>query len=243
MRSFAIALQFLTRLPIRLNGPYSTEEQGRSLLWYPAVGLLIGAILVALAWLLAGRGGLVPAALVLALWVALTGALHLDGLADSADAWAGGYGDRERSLAIMKDPNSGPVAVTMLVTILLLKFTAIDRLLALGDWVGLGMAPVLGRTAVLALLLTTPYVRAGGLGENLVKHLPRRATWEVLVAVAGLCILAAPLQGMIALAVAVIGFVLLRRLMLERIGGTTGDTAGALVELTEFVVLAGFALV
>jgi adenosylcobinamide-GDP ribazoletransferase len=243
MRPLLIALQFLTRLPVRLNGPYRDEEMGRSLLWYPAVGLVIGAMLAALAWLLADRGGMVPAALVLALWVALTGALHLDGLADSADAWAGGFDDRERSLAIMKDPHSGPVAVTLLVTVLLMKFAAVDRLLATGDWAGLGLAPVLGRSAVLALLLTTPYVRAGGLGENLVKQMPRRAVLAVLLAVAGLSILATQQRGAIALATASIGFVLLRQLMLERLGGTTGDTAGALVELTECVVLVTLALV
>jgi len=243
MRAFAIALQFLTRLPVRLNQPYRTEEAGRSLLWYPVVGLVIGAILAALGWLLADRGGMVPAALVLAGWVGLTGALHLDGLADSADAWAGGYGDRERSLAILKDPHSGPVAIALLVTVLLVKFAAIDHLLAMNDWVELGMAPVLGRSAILALLLTTPYVRVAGLGENLVKQLPRRAVLAVLIVVASLCVLATPVRSVIALAATAIGFILLRRLMLDRLGGTTGDTAGALVEMTECAVLVALALV
>ncbi|NCA91441.1 MAG: adenosylcobinamide-GDP ribazoletransferase, partial [Gammaproteobacteria bacterium] len=96
MRPFLIALQFLTRLPVRLTGELSAADLGRSLLYYPLVGLLLGGLLVAGGWLLAGGGlltGVAPvlaAALVLSLWVGLTGALHLDGLADMIDAWAGG---------------------------------------------------------------------------------------------------------------------------------------------------------
>jgi adenosylcobinamide-GDP ribazoletransferase len=65
------------------------------------------------------------AALLLTVWVLLSGGLHLDGLADSADAWLGGFGDRERTLTIMKDPRSGPIAVVVLVLVLLLKFCAL----------------------------------------------------------------------------------------------------------------------
>src|SRR5699024_7527202 len=87
MQPFLIALQFLTSLPVRLSGMPAPQAVGRSLLHYPLVGLLLGLVL----WLgsLAIEGAALPlqAALVLAAWVALTGALHLDGLADSADAW------------------------------------------------------------------------------------------------------------------------------------------------------------
>lgn len=109
MRAFLVALQFLTRLPVRLRAAPSEEELGRSLLFYPLVGLLIGMLLTTLAMAIsaAGISDLLGAALVLAAWVVLTGGLHLDGLADSADAWSGGRGDRERTLAIMKDPYWG----------------------------------------------------------------------------------------------------------------------------------------
>src|SRR5690606_7992123 len=117
-----IALQFLTNLPIRLPGMPAPEEQGRSLLWYPLVGLLIGLVLVCGGWLLDDSANLLVAALLLTLWVGMTGALHLDGLADTADAWLGGFGDCERTLTIMKDPRSGPIAVVVLVLLLLLKF-------------------------------------------------------------------------------------------------------------------------
>ena len=118
MSAWLIALQFLTRVPVRLTAMPAPEQVGRSLLWYPLLGLLVGGLLLGLHLLLGATPALLQAALLLTVWVAITGGLHLDGLADSADAWAGGFGDRERSLAIMQDPRSGPIAVVVLVLLL-----------------------------------------------------------------------------------------------------------------------------
>ena len=126
---FLIALQFLTRLPVRLPGTPDERTIGNSLLYYPLVGVVIGVLLVALFLALADAPAGLRAALVLAAWVIVTGALHLDGLADSADAWAGGLGDREKTLAIMKDPYCSPAAVVTLVVVLLLKFAALHSLM------------------------------------------------------------------------------------------------------------------
>ena len=112
-RSLWVALQFLTRLPLPGMASIEDRERGYSLLWYPLVGLLIGGLLVMLAAVLSDISLLLRAALVLTAWVAITGALHLDGLADSADAWMGGLGNRERTLAIMNDPYCGPGAVVV----------------------------------------------------------------------------------------------------------------------------------
>lgn len=236
-----IALQFLTRLPVRLPGMPEPEAIGRSLLWYPAVGLLIGALLLGLHLLLDTTLALLQAALLLALWVGLSGALHLDGLADSVDAWVGGYGDRERTLAIMKDPRSGPMAVTALVVLLLLKFAALVTLVEQGAWAGLLLAPWLGRTLLPLLFATTPYVRAGGLGAALAEHLPReRLPWLL-----GACALGSLLCGwsaLLAWLAAGATFWLARQAMLKRLGGSTGDTAGALVELAECAILLTLAL-
>ncbi len=237
-----IALQFLSSLPIRLPGMPEPEQLGRSLLFYPLVGLLFGVILWALNLALAGAPSLLHAALLLTVWVLLSGALHLDGLADSADAWLGGFGDRERTLTIMKDPRSGPIAVVTLVLVLLLKFAALLALIEQGHGLALIIVPVLGRAALLALFLTTPYVRAGGLGQALADHLPRRAGWWVLGVSALGCLLIAGISAVVAVVISVAVFVWLRRVMMRRLGGTTGDTAGALLELLEMVVLVGLAL-
>ncbi|WP_247267668.1 MULTISPECIES: adenosylcobinamide-GDP ribazoletransferase [Pseudomonas] len=237
-----IALQFLSSLPIRLPGMPEPQQLGRSLLFYPLVGLLFGGILWAFNLALAGAPLLLHAALLLTVWVLLSGALHLDGLADSADAWLGGFGDRERTLTIMKDPRSGPIAVVTLVLVLLLKFCALLALIEQGHAVMLIIVPLLGRAALLGLFLTTPYVRAGGLGQALADHLPRRAGWWVLGACALGCLLIGGVKAIVALVVALVGFVWLRRVMMRRLGGTTGDTAGALLELLEMAVLVGLAL-
>lgn len=243
MLPFWIALQFLSCLPIRLPGMPEPRELGRSLLFYPLVGLLFGAILWAVNWLLLGTPTLLHAALLLSLWVLLSGGLHLDGLADSADAWLGGFGDRERTLTIMKDPRSGPIAVVTLVLVLLLKFTALLTLIEQPHSLALIIVPLIGRSALLGLFLTTPYVRAGGLGQALADHLPRSAGKQVLAVSALACVLIAGLSGVLAVVLAALGFAWLRQVMLRRLGGTTGDTAGAMLELLEVGGMVGLALV
>jgi len=117
-RSFLIAVRFLTRLPVTDPGPVSTPDLGRSIAYYPVVGLVIGLLVWGLSRLLISFDVAdldLDAALVLVVWVWLTGGLHLDGLADTADAWIGGMGDRRRTLRIMKDPRSGPFAIMVLV--------------------------------------------------------------------------------------------------------------------------------
>lgn len=234
VRPFLLAVQFLTRLPVPLRAAPSDTETADSLLFHPLVGLLIGLLLLPLA--AATAAGHVPvllgAALSLALWVGLTGGLHLDGLADSVDAWIGGHGDRERSLAIMKDPASGPMAVITLVLLLLIKFAALAALLVGKPLWPLLLAPVLGRTALPLLFLTTPYVRPGGLGSIMAARLRRGPAWLVVVIAAGAALVPG-CDGLWPLAAGLLAFIVLRRMMLAAIGGTTGDTAGAVVELVE----------
>jgi len=240
--AFLIALQFLTRLPISLPGMPMPAQVGRSLLSYPLVGLLIGAVLLLAQWALAGTAPLLQAAVLLLLWVGITGGLHLDGLADSADAWAGGYGDRERTLTIMQDPRSGPIAVVVLVLLLLLKFAALATLLQAGQPLALLLAPWLARGLVPLLFMTTPYVRAGGLGAALAEHLPRQQLPYWLAGHALLLVLLSGISGLLALLAALLLLAGLRQLMLQRLDGCTGDTAGALVELAEATVLLVLAL-
>ncbi|EPJ89924.1 cobalamin synthase [Pseudomonas sp. CFII64] len=242
MLPFWIALQFLSSLPIRLPGMPQPQALGRSLLFYPLVGGLFGVLLLALNALLDGAPLMLHAALLLTAWVLLSGGLHLDGLADSADAWLGGFGDRERTLTIMKDPRSGPIAVVTLVLVLLLKFSALMALIESQYTLGLLLAPLIGRAAMLGLFLGTPYVRAGGLGQALADHLPRTAGQQVLLVSALVCVLIAGVSGLLALLVASIGFFWLRHLMLRRLGGSTGDTAGAMLELLEVAVLLAMVL-
>ena len=249
MRPFLIALQFLTRIPVRLKDNPTEKQIAASQLYYPLVGLLIGVLLILLAWVsqwvLPDVPTMLRAAIILTGWVLISGGLHLDGLADSADAWAGGLGDRDKTLAIMKDPACGPAGVVSIVLLLLLKFAALHALLEASASASMPnlpllvivIAPMLARTVPSLLFLTTPYVRQHGLGSALVTGLPRRGLVFVIAAVVVSVLLLAGSMGLWLVLAVLIVFVLARRLMIQRIGGVTGDVAGALIEITELSVL------
>jgi len=133
-----------------------------------------------------------------------------------------------------------PIAVVVLVLLLLLKFAALVALLQSGGGLLLLLVPWLARCLLPLLFMTTPYVRAGGLGQALAEHLPRRQLPWVLAANA-LVMLLFGWSALLALLVAGGVFIWLRSLMLKRLDGTTGDTAGALLEIAECSVLLALA--
>ena len=235
-RPFWIAMQLLTRLPTPRTS-YDEIVAGRSLFFYPVVGVLIGTICSAAGWLLVSHVPSLPlAALLLMFWVMLTGALHLDGLADSADGWLGGHGDRERTLQIMHDSRSGPAAIVAVALVLLLKFSAMTIIVEKNLWLELPCIPLLARTLLPLLFLTTRCAQPDGMAASLARHLPRRSLWLVILPTSALVALFVP-TAMWMLFAALFVFILLRRLMLDRIGGVTGDTAGALIEISEATML------
>ncbi len=238
-----LAIQFLTRLPVPSPKRIPTaEDQGRSMLYYPLVGGVIGLLLLLTLQLASTADPLLQAVLVLFVWVLVTGGLHIDGLADVADAWVGGQGDRERTLHLMKDPTCGPIAVAAVVLVLLLKMAALQSLLAHQLWSLVLLAPVLGRASLIATFIYLPYVRPQGLGAEMAAKLPRRPGRIVLIATACIAVLIWQALGFWIMTSVFLCFLLLRHLLLGRLGGSTGDTAGAVCELTETVVLVSAAL-
>tara|TARA_R110002049_G_scaffold33854_6_gene111149 strand:+ start:1492 stop:2229 length:738 start_codon:yes stop_codon:yes gene_type:complete len=236
LQPLLIALQFLTIIPVRLSSSTSASSKqiGQSLLFYPLVGLFISVLLLLTAWLLNTQSTAVSAVLILSLWVILSGGLHLDGLADSADAWLGGLGDKAKTLLIMKDPASGPIAVVLLIVVLLIKFVMLVELLTQHNYLAIVFAVTLARSALPLLFLTTPYVRQGGIGAILVANQPRTAIRWLL---AGIALLSVIFSGLTLLISAFIVFLILRYVMTLRLNGTTGDTAGAMVEILETTIL------
>lgn len=235
---FFLAIAFLTRLPVPDLGKLEAPDFGRAALFYPLVGLVIGGLLCVPGLVFPHASPLLLAAILTVLWAAITGGLHLDGLADSADAWLGGFGDVEKTHRILKDPLVGAAGVIALVGVLLLKFVALSVLIAHQQWLVIVFAPLLGRTLILLLFLTTPYVRSGGLASAVTQHLPRQTAWWITAAglLVGITVSTAGILLML------LGFWLLRRLMLQRLHGCTGDTAGASVESGEMLWLTGAAL-
>jgi adenosylcobinamide-GDP ribazoletransferase len=234
MTAFLLALQFLTRVPVSPSYPVSDKQLGFSVLFYPVIGLLIGVAMTALSTLLSHASISVQAALLLSFWVLITGGLHLDGLADCADAWVGGLGNPQRSLEIMKDPAAGPIAVISLVLLLLLKWTVLAELLEKSQLSGLILAPLLGRCAILVLMLNTPYVRKDGLSTILIQHFPATAA---KISLLGCVLLTTYSIGFLPLVFALLMVWWIRKLAMQRLGGVTGDVYGATVELVEASVL------
>jgi len=243
IKPLLIALQLLTRLPVPETGPATNRQIGQSLLYYPIVGLIIGGLLALVAWLTEGGPEAVRAVLLLIIWTMITGALHLDGLADSADAWVGGYGDREKTMAIMKDPYVGPAGVTIILLVLIAKYASLEVLLGQSNYTALILIPMLTRVMMPLLLLTTDYVRKNGLGSALASHHPKCTSQWVIFSCALLTAIVAGNSGLWLLAVLAIVFLYLRRVMMQRIQGTTGDTLGAMVELSEAAGLITMALI
>jgi len=246
LRPMLIAVQFLTCFPIRLAALPVGREVGLSLLWYPAVGLLLGLLLWVAAMLLSPLATPLAAALVLAAWVSCTGALHLDGLADTADGWVGGHGDRERTLAIMKDPCSGPVAVAAVVCLLLVKFAALSALRearGAASWsdvhfaCGCILPPLLARAAVPLLFAHTPYVRAEGIAVDLAQYQSRVGGRLAATLTAAAVIVVCGRYGLIASAAAAVAYLIMRRAFVRRLGGVTGDCVGAMIEVSETLSL------
>ena len=233
-----IAFLFFSRLPMPRIEKIEATDNGRALVFLPLVGLVIGLLLWLGAFLLQGYiGSNLLAAILLALWCALTGGLHLDGLADSADAWLAG-GDKTQSLEIMKDPRCGSGAIITLICVLLIKFTALSALLGGQQYWLLILVPILGRASALLLFLTTPYAREQGLSSDFAEHAPRTLIGILLIVITTIAVLLVGLQS--ALLIAVVTALLiytLRRLMLQRLGGSTGDTSGALIEIIETGIL------
>ncbi len=237
--ALSAAFGFLTRLPAP-PAAFDARTLARSLVWFPWVGVALGACQFALAGLLGDeRSPLLSAALVVALSALLTGALHLDGLADVFDGLGGGRGDRARTLAIMRDSRIGSFGALALCLVVTAKIAALEPLLASGVWAAvpaLIIAPAAARTAAALLIVAFPSAREDGLGRAFrdharIRHLAPAALFTVGVVV---------LLDVHALIPTVVTWALASAFGLwiaRRLGGLTGDVYGASIELSELAFL------
>jgi len=228
------ATQFLTRVPIRLSEP---PVLARCVPWFPLVGGVIG---LAVGGVAAGLAELVPmtvaAAVAIIAGVMITGAFHEDGLADTADAFAGGW-TREQRLRILGDPLHGSYGVAALCGTIVVRILAVASLGPAAAFAGLVAAHALGRAAAVGAMATFPLATADGLGAGYASGLSRKGAF--LGALSGVAIATiatgwwvGPLAGAAVVAVATVG-----ALAMRKIGGVTGDVLGAVEQVTECLVL------
>ncbi len=239
MTSFFLAWQFLTILPGgKTEREPSPQLLGRSMGFYPLIGLLLGLILWAafLGFSLAFPRTLCDG-LVLVVLVLVTGAFHLDGMADTLDGLAAGKSAEER-LLIMKDHRVGTFGVVGLVMVLGIKFLAIDSLP--GEVVGKALVAALtiSRWSMVQLIYLAPYARPeGGLGKVFKENVKRGEM--ALAAVTSLVLSVLLLRYWGALIWVIIGVFTLgiQALFQRKIGGVTGDVLGAANEVNEVLAL------
>jgi adenosylcobinamide-GDP ribazoletransferase len=230
MRGLILAFGFLTRLPMPALANFKNEEQARCVVWFPLVGLVVGGAVGLALWLGARIDPWLGALLGLAAWVWITGGLHLDGLADLADALGAAHRDRERLLAVLADPHLGAFGAIALFLQLAAKLVLLMLAAKAGGWWALPLLAAWGRWGVFAWT-RLPSIKPG-LGEAYAWRAgPGVAlAWGVALAAASWAIAPALLLAPLAVAG---WFIWLRR----RLGGMTGDALGAGVEWTETLLL------
>ncbi|GAA5184125.1 hypothetical protein GCM10023322_24900 [Rugosimonospora acidiphila] len=233
-----LALTTFSVLPLRA-GRVDRASAGVAMAGAPLVGGLLGAVLagVALGLRELAAPALVLGAATVALGLALTRGLHIDGLADTVDG-LGSYADRDRALQITKSPEVGPFGVAAIVLSLLVQAAGVAALAgrpATAALVGIVVATATGRLAVAwACRRGVPAARPEGLGALVAGTVGVASAVAGTLAVAALAVLAVPArpwQGPLAVLLAVGGSALVRRHAVRRLGGITGDVLGALVEV------------
>lgn len=236
---FRTAAGFLTVLPVARDLEMPPERLARSMGFFPAVGLALGLGLVVLNWSL---GALIPRqvldCLLLLILIVLTGALHLDGIADLIDGLAGGRGNQEATLNIMKDSHVGAIAVVGLVMILLLKYLSLYNLPFEHKTAALMLMPCAGRWIQVVLASFCRYLRPeGGTGAAFIDRVGERETLLATGTLLLACFVLFGLKGVFLLFLLGLGAMGLIRYFESRLGGVTGDVLGAATEIMEVFTL------
>ena len=212
-------------------------ELGKAYSWFPIVGLVLGILLMTVDW---GLRQILPslpgAVLLLIVWVAFTGLLHLDGFIDCCDALLPPR-SAERRLAILKDVHAGAFGVVGVVLLLLLKLSLVQALPVAWRWAILLNAPVLGRWAMVWLAVRYQPARQEGMGHLFRQGLgPAQLGWATLWTLVT-AVLSLGGWGLGLVGAAWLVTWLFARWTLRRIPGLTGDVYGAGCELIEAAIL------
>jgi cobalamin 5'-phosphate synthase/cobalamin synthase len=241
VKRFLAAMAFLTRLPVGRWAAFDAADVARSAGWFPLIGVLLGMIYSLAAALLKGHlpSGVVAVLLVL-LDALATGALHFDGLADTADGFGGGKNPGD-VLRIMRDHCIGAYGGLALVVLVALKMTAYDGLLRQSEWMAaLILTPALGRWSILLLTAALPYARKTGHPACPTSGMGKRALFWGTVAMAAALSAGRSGRAWIAAAVVVAVTACFGWYCRRRIAGITGDTLGANIEICESAALLTF---
>jgi adenosylcobinamide-GDP ribazoletransferase len=237
--AFKLALSFLTIVPVKFQRDVDGRTFGKSIAFFPLIGLIIGIVLAAIWYLLVFKMGIgknAASIVVVITLAALTRMLHLDGLADMFDGLVGGK-DKEHSLAIMKDSRVGSFGAVSVSCALLAKYAFLSSLEGPASTMTIILFPVVGRFVASAAMILQPYAREDGLAtlfsggrkpaELIIPSMFTAISAFVLLGVSGIA----------ALIVTCIFAVIILRWVKAKIGGITGDIIGGMIEMSEIALL------
>ncbi len=236
MKAFLAAIRFLTVIPV--PGSWGTREQEleRSVIFFPVVGLISGAFLSAIAVLLGMFMPQMPLAVLLIIMLAgVSGGFHYDGLSDTADGLLSSRG-RVRKLEIMRDSRIGSMGALSIMSVFLLKFSALAALPQEHIPFALLLMPIAGRSAVVFLMSLLPYARAeGGLGTVFYGKSFTGAVVFSLVLLTAVSYLTFGYVGLFIVGAVIAVVLLFGYYIFKKLGGSTGDTLGAVCEIAEIL--------
>jgi adenosylcobinamide-GDP ribazoletransferase len=236
MRSFFAALQFLTVFPLPASWSGGEKNLGQSIFYFPIVGLMLGTIIAGFDYGLGRLLPVLPASVFVVIALSMvSGGLHLDGLADTADGFLSSR-PREQILKIMKDSRTGPMGVTAIVCVLALKIALLSAITGNLRWRMILLMPLAGRCALITVMTILPYARPeGGLGSVFLKHRsPLHPLWALMLLVSAGW-LTASWMGLVSGVASFAIILLLAAYTYHKIHGLTGDTLGATCEIVEII--------
>ncbi|MFA6357216.1 MAG: adenosylcobinamide-GDP ribazoletransferase [Candidatus Omnitrophota bacterium] len=237
MTSFFLALQFLTTLSLKIEG-FSGRRIAWSLVYFPVVGCLLAALLIGLNSLLIilGISQVVTNIILVIFLIILTGGMHLDGLADTTDALLSGK-EKKEMLEIMRDPHVGVMGVLSLISIMLLKVVLLSSVSIFFKPIALFLMCILSRWSVVLIMYLFPYAREEGKAKLFIQGLTFKIFATSLAITATFSFVVWDLPGLLVFLI-IAGCVYLgNKVISKKLGGVTGDTLGATMELTEVTVL------
>lgn len=237
MNSFLLALQFLTVIPVKIKEMSSGKLAG-AMMYFPFVGLLIGWILLLASYCFGAVGlpSLTANIILVVVLIIITGGMHLDGLSDTADAFLSGK-PKDKMLEIMRDPHVGVMGVLSVICVILLKIGLLAMLGPQAKITGLLLMCLLSRWSAMLAMFLFPYARKDGKAKAFIQGMTPGIFILSLISVSVFSFAIWQFRGLAVLLIVTGSVYLFGRLCERKIGGITGDTLGAGIELAEIVTL------
>jgi adenosylcobinamide-GDP ribazoletransferase len=236
VKPFLIALQFLTVFPVRISSEITAEDSARALIFFPVVGAMIGIILCLISLCFSFLPHLVAIAILLSVMVIVSGAMHLDGFADACDGIFSGR-KKEEILEIMRDSRVGAMGAIGVTLLLLLKFTLLASIPKVDLWKLLILTPLFSRWAQVFACYSSPYAHKEGKARYFVECAGKKEMFIATVFMLVFFILLTRVKGITAAIFSTLAIILFISFVKKKVGGMTGDTIGAVSELSEVCLL------